>query len=602
MVRLARLLWPVPLLFVGILGHASSILTGLALVLALFPLVMPHVALGRPLGRMTIGKPLSLFVVSALVGFWASYDRDMSLPMLLTILGSVSLFVVIANATASPRLIAGGLTLLGALAAFYFVSQYAHLNYQDEVGLLAQLGRLTSSFFPAMVFARPHPNAVATFLEGAFLPGLVLFRRARGGWRAAWGATLLLILYGLLISGSRGAWLGLATALVLWATLSTGGRWLQVGGVVFGLAVGIGLGTYIVLRLASPGQHILLLSSAFDAADSRFTLYRNSLHLLGDYPFTGVGLGSVFAMVYSRYQLLINVPYLYYAHNLFLAVWLGQGLLGLIALVWLMVNFYRLVVQVEHVATGHSQALFRASWIGVTATFVHGLLDSSQFSADHWTMPMLFALLGLTVVLGRRELRRYAVVPAGGWGGQIPLRWRWGAAAGLALATVIALAAFMRPLTVDWLVNLGALYHTRADLSPDAILMPRSVALFRAKKYFQRTLELDPMQPVANRRLGMMALDDGDFETAVTHLEAAFTRDPHNQATLKALGYAYLWTGQVEQATGVFQQVDFKSRLVNELGYWQWWWGTQNREDLAMLAEEMRQRLQGGENTTAVSK
>jgi hypothetical protein len=48
---------------------------------------------------------------------------------------------------------------------------------------------------------------------------------------------------------------------------------------------------------------------------SRLDLYRHSLSLVQDFPFTGIGLGDQFAMVLSRHALLIQVPFLTYPHN-----------------------------------------------------------------------------------------------------------------------------------------------------------------------------------------------------------------------------------------------------------------------------------------------
>ena len=80
------------------------------------------------------------------------------------------------------------------------------------------------------------------------------------------------------------------------------------------------------------------LGRIFDRPD-RLDLYRQSLWLIRDYAFTGVGLGGQFALALSRYVLLIQVPYLTYLHNLYLEVWLQQGLIGAAAWVWLLTAF-----------------------------------------------------------------------------------------------------------------------------------------------------------------------------------------------------------------------------------------------------------------------
>jgi O-antigen ligase len=540
---------------------------------------------------------LALFIASAFIGIWVTYDASLAWPVLLALLVSVSLFLVIASSAISPWQVSRGLVIIAGLVAFYFVSQYAHFNYEGETGFLAHLGRLTGSLMPGFVLFIPHPNAVASFLEGAFLISLVLIGQAYDRRRWIWVLMTAIIAYGLLISGSRGAWLGITLAMGIWILLIFRERARQLTVLAGGLVVGIGSGIYIVTRLAKPGQHILILSSAFDTAQSRLILYQNSLQLLKDYPFTGIGLGDTFAMIYSRYQLLIHVPYLYYAHNLFLSVALGQGVLGLVGLVGLLVIFYRFVIRVERIGLDENERttlLFRAAWLGVTASLVHGLMDSSQFSGDVWTMPMLFALAGLAVNTGRRVWRQVEPAEISKDSSRLNyLKWLGGGAIVVALAIVFVV--FWQPLTSVWYANTGAVYHTKADpvLAPDLDDETRKMKTDRAVAYFQRALETNPDQPVANFRLGLIALDQYDFETALVYLERAYAQEPTDQGILKALGYAYLWTGELDLAEERFREVDFNSGLVDEFSYWHWWWGTQDRDDLATYSGEMAQRFTG---------
>jgi tetratricopeptide (TPR) repeat protein len=347
---------------------------------------------------------------------------------------------------------------------------------------------------------------------------------------------------------------------------------------------------YTLVAMVLTGPQLPVFGSILETANSRLILYRNSLHLLADYPFTGLGLGDTFAMLYSRYQLLIPVPFLTYSHNLFLSVGLGLGGLGLLALAWLLASFYAFVIRVEK-ARGKVRhlLLFRAAWLGATVTFIHGLTDAPQFTGSGWTMPMLFGILGLTVALGRSALNeddreeaerdaRYR-------------RWGW-----LALAAVVVIlfglaAIFWRPLMGAWYANLGALQQTQAELSPNLDSAAREAAATQAVNYFARALTLVPAQATANRRLGLMALNRENFETAAIYLEQAYQQEPKNQATLKALGYAYLWTGQPDLALKLLQQIDDQSELVEELDTWSWWWSTQNRVDLSRYSGEMAQRL-----------
>lgn len=566
-----EVVWPLPLIAVGVAGIRVPTMIGLALLLAAMPWFMRLLFLRQLTRRSFVGGSLALLVVGALVGLQASYDPALGWPALLTLLGSVCLFFAIVNTTLSPRYVGVGLVIIAVVAALYFVGQYAHFDYASETGRLARMGRLTGSVMPRWVFFTPQPNALAGFLEGAFLLGLAFTWQARGGGRIAWGIATAVMAYALLISASRGAWMGLGAALGLWVLLRAPNKalWL-VGG------VGLVLWGYVIAQRSPAGQAIL--ASLIEAAAGRLTLYRNSLYLLSDYAFTGIGLGDTFAMVYSRYQLLIPVPFLTYPHNLFLAVGLGYGLLGLVALIWMLVGFYGFVIRVERTNT-RPIPIFRAAWLGATASFVHGLTDSPQFSDSRWTMPMLFALLGLAVATG---------IPAASLGAG--RRWRWGGAALLAAALVILLVAW-RPVVGAAYANVGAVYETWADLSPNVGDAAKAEWQARAATYFQRALDVDSAQPAANWRLGRLALDRRDFGAAQTYLERAYLRMPHNQAVLKALGLAYLWNGQLDSAEKLLRQLDARGEIIEELETWRWWWGTQKRQDLSGYAGEMVQCL-----------
>jgi O-antigen ligase len=582
-----ELYWPLPLLALGVLGIFKPGLALPALVLALVPWPARWVAWGRPSAPAFLACPLGLLALGAGLGLVVAYDRALSWPMLLTLLGSLALFFAIVNWHGSPEHLAGGLVLAAGLAALYFVGQYSHFDYHEGVGRVASVGRITGSLLPDLGFFQPPANAMAGFLEGTLLLALVLAWRARTWLRWGWGLAALLIAYALLISGSRGAWVGLAVAVGIGVWLLVPRRALRLA--LAGLAVAGGLlivpAGYLARHLLEAGSPVPVLSSALNTATSRFELYRNSLNLLADYPLTGIGLGDTFTMVYSRYQLLIPVPYLSYAHNLFLAVALGLGLLGLAGLVWLLISFYRFVIRVERAALEPEQVpIFRAAWLGASVTFVHGLVDSPQFSHSRWTMPLLFALLGLSILIGRPALSPLSR-PAR------PRAWRWATGGTLVLGLIVAGLVIPSPLAAAWQANLGALVQTRAELNPGLDVPARQEGLARAAAHFQRALSLDPAQPTANRRLGMIALDRADFPAAAAYLERAYAREPANQATLKALGYAYMWTGRLDAAERLFRQVDFASQLRNELDYYRWSWSRQGQDDLASYADDMARRL-----------
>ena len=537
------------------------------------------------------GAGFILFAASALGGTWVSYDPALNWPVFLTILGSIALFLIVT--LLPPHWSMPGLIIAAALVGLYFVSQYDHFYYPLEKGRLAQLGRFSGGLAPNLVFHTPHPNAVAGFLEGVFLLNLVLIWQTRGYKRWWWSLTFIIIAYALFISASRGAWLAVAIAIGIWMLLYVPMRISQIIALGMGLIISVMIGGVVALRLSN----LSFLKSLPATAATRLEIYINSLFLFGDYPFTGIGPGDTFAMIYSRYQLLINVPYYYYAHNLYLSIALAQGIGGLMALGLLLFALSRFVLRIEQTrlktsSQNQTKQIFRVAWLGVTVSLIHGLTDAVQYSGDYWTMPMIFALAGVVVAAGRQIKHQGAKMPGRKDLIISPLRLCSPAPWRLLILSIFAVTTifFWRPLTAAWYANLGANYQTHAELS-EVDQDTRERLLTQAITSFNRALALKPNHAVANRRLGMLALDRNEFETAVTYLEQSYAQEPHNQATLKALGYAYLWAGQLDLAEELLRQVEFQSRLIGELNYWHWWWGAQGQKDLSSYSREMANRL-----------
>ncbi len=595
-----ELAWPWPLLAIGLFGITNPLINLIVIGLALLPWPARWLVAGRCSHPSVLAGPLLLLAISALLSTVVAYDPALSWPMFLTLLGSLSLFFTVVNTTVAGRRVAEGLVVIAALAALYFVGQYGYFEYPTETGRLASLGRATGQVLPDLAVVTPHPNAVAGFLASVFWLSLVIFWSAgKSGDSPAgrlavivWGGMVTLIGYGLLITNSRGAWVALIVTAVLWGFMALPDRTVRrrvglmgLAAVIFGLLVTV----YFWPELAQ----LPYSASLRQTLHSRLALYRNSLYLFPDYLFTGIGLGEVFALIYSRYQLLIPVPFLFYAHQLFLAVGLSLGLPGLAALLWLILAFYRFVYRVEQSGPVSPMfPLFRASWLGVTVVFGHGLSDSPQWAAPGWTMPLLFALLGLTIAVGCSVWLQPDRQVVGVRDPDLVEGRHRNILISFMVVVIVCLGLFFwRPLLSLGYANLSSLYQSRADLAAALDETERRVALEQATTCFDRALRLNPTNPVANRRLGLLALDQRNFGVAIAHFEQAYAREPHNQATLKGLGLAYLWTGQLDSAERLLRQLDPPGNLINELEGWRWWWRTQQRHDLSHYADQMLQRL-----------
>ena len=542
--------------------------------------------------RTPLDVPILFFLLSALAGLWPSYDLALSLPLFLMIVGGIALYYLFVNNCTtehSRRILSTGSLLLGLVASVYFVIQHGH----------SVIGRI----FPEAWVFRLHPNSVATFLEGMVPLALVMAISERRPWlRVFYGFCAATFAPALLMTASRGVWVALALCGIIW--LCT--RFHRIG-VVFAAVTPISVvvpGAYLVFNSDAALNSIPIVGTILMplfARPDRLEVYRNSLYLIRDFPLTGIGLGNVFAMVYSRYALLIQVPFLGYSHNLFLEIWLDQGLSGILSFLLLIAAFYLFVWRVlSHLSRMEEKApsaVFQGCWPGVTATLIHGLFDARQY-ADSWTLPMLFVLLGLAVgtglsivQTGRNTSSRHAVAGAE----YLPRRLR---AEHLAIYFILALTclslcfALYKPLLAVVHANLGSVYQARSELAPNLTDDERQLYLRLAGAHYDKAVSCVPGNHTAQQRLGRLAIDSGRYEEGVAHLEIAHQAAPSSFATRKALGLAYVWVGRLDEAEPLLRGV---RDIVQELNTWGWWRSRQGETELAANAYRMSLRLEPGQ-------
>lgn len=481
--------------------------------------------------------PLAVFWGSALLGLFLVYDPAPGQRTLVALTGMTLLYGFVSRAAGAERrwdAFAGLLTGLCALAALYFVSQAGHIAYDEKIGPIDRAAQWIATLLPAFPFWKPVPNSLATFLEGGFFIALGLAMQERGSRRRiVWWAAVFALALGLLFSASRGAWLGVLGAGLLWAAL----HWKPARGLaLFAAATLLGLLAFVWVRgdlYALPEIPVIgKAAGALFIRPDRLEVYRHSLALLAEQPFTGIGLGDAFSDIYSRYELLLAVPFLGYSHNLLLEVWLQQGLAGAVAFVWLVAALFTSLLRHPGFK---SDLRFQAACAGLTAALLHGLMDARQYPSL-WTWLPFYFLLGLCAA------RLLTARP--------PARPRLSLllpAACCALFLAGALVAAWPPAAA-WNANRAALLQVRADLDDTLTPEQRSAMRSEAEDRYRLALRSDPASCPIHRRLGLLLLEEDRFAEAIPHLELAYRAAPDHLAARKGLGLAYLWNGDLDRA------------------------------------------------------
>jgi len=540
--------------------------------------------------RLTpVDLALALFLFSAVLGVWPAYDHSTCWDTLIVLVAGFLLYALISRWAISHRwwrIVATFIVLTSVLLSLYFVTQYAYFGYPEKVGAISRLGALIGQFVPPTVVWAPVANSIATFLEGGlFLAVALVLTQKRWAWRIGGAIGVGLIALALLMSASRGAWLAVLVTSVLWLALHC--RPARVVAIAGGV-LALGLVIYVVAR-----RDIMVLDdipivnrtlAPLFIRPDRLDVYRNSVYLIQDLPLTGIGLGGQFAMLLSKYALLIQVPFLTYSHNLYLEVWLEQGLLGGVAWLWLMAALYQAA---RTAAKPGTDLLYQSTWLGLTAIFVHGISDARQY-VDLWCWFPFFALLGLNAAI---LLRRGSAAPPSATSTATSITTstttssrRWMFPAGVVGVFLLAIVVSLHPIPATWHANLGCVLQARGDLLTSLDKGQQATLRQQAADHYRRAIQIAPHNRTARQRLGLILIDEGDFYNAVEHLQMAYQADPNNTTTHKALGLAYVWVGELEKAESLLRNVP---DMANELNVWAGWRSTQQQMEQAINAYRM---------------
>ncbi len=528
---------------------------------------------------------LALFLVSALMGALISYNTSLAWSRFVAVLLAIGVcffFVAIpehirifAQNDFSPLCIIWA--WLPAALLIYFVLTNDWTARVGKVAWLDPVWRWFATWQPQFPGVRLDSNSLGGVL-GMLLPlQMAALWNGRGQTRIVAFVLVFASLIGVIVSASRGAWI--ACAVIAWLAAI----WFVLERVMPGwqqghkrLVMWSALVVYLALTIGLAVTLTPLGTWLWNEGGGHWQVARDSFDLASDYPFTGIGLGA-FTMAYSSYVLLVHVPHTIHAHNLFLDLWLEQGLLGLLAFIGL------IIVGVLN-SPGSRWRFAALASLGVMC--LHGLLDDPFYGYGGGAIPFVLIPLG---VLGRE-----AALPR-----KRRLAWWTPALAGV-VGLMGLLVLLWPPTRALREANLGALAQTQAELAvyewprysfQDQLRRDGIVDLEPAITHYQNALALDPLNPTAHRRLGQIALARGEYAQARQHLEHAYVRAPAQFATRVLLGELYALDGDTTRAAALWRGIDPQTGSLETRRWWYEFLGDQERLKRINQAERM-QRLE----------
>ena len=363
-------------------AHAPIALLLLTLPLTLYASIWPEIT------RVAVAWLLLDIAVFYAVFLWARTERRLRLSAFLLVMAGLAL------------------ALVAPFGVDWIEDAKGFLNFSPIYAAI-----------PRLINERIHPNiragALAAVLPLAmslmFPPGTEdrgspILRRLLP---VVCGLSFAVMLAVLILTKSRGTWLGTAVGLGIvlicrWPRL----RWPALALVALLLIAGLIIG---------PARGAQALAAAVGGWEGRLELWSRALEAIADYPFTGIGMGTFDHVIPLRYPYVLlagaelAVPH---AHNLFLQVAVDLGLPGLIAFVALLGLVLAAAVQSARAWAGDQALALQVTGLaaGLVAMLVHGLLDAASWGSK--PAVFIWALMGLIMAHQAVSLHRRTPSPA----------------------------------------------------------------------------------------------------------------------------------------------------------------------------------------------
>jgi O-antigen ligase len=249
---------------------------------------------------------------------------------------------------------------------------------------------LTFSYMMRFGYPLDHPNT-AGYLFAMSIPLVmgVIVTETTGLWKLG-VVSLLSQGLGLILTYSRGAWLGSAASILFFGLVAKRAKQ------VFLLLIVVSA----VLFLATPTKQRLFSLADPDndeALSSRMRIMQDSFEVGLDYPVLGIGYGrgrlkEALQQMYKGTQ-HENTP-TWHAHNVYIDLFAGTGLLGLSAFLWLLGDCLYRVSRASFKAPTSTERMLQISILTALIAFLLTGLGDVPFY-HHETRIFFFTLLAL---------------------------------------------------------------------------------------------------------------------------------------------------------------------------------------------------------------
>lgn len=398
-----------PLFFLPSFDPSFINLAVIGLSLGLFPWVLRRWRLGYFTRRSPLDLPISLFLISAVIGIFIAQLPEFALARFSILVGSLIFYYLMINNARDPylRIYLVLLIFFGLVVTLLLLTQLSGFTiYPWGNKMLAALQpgidwllALPKIQFENVLFWKINRNSLAG-LSMVILPLTWPIFHLRPRWlaRGFFAISSFLLISVLFLSAGVSAVFSLCAG--LFAIMLLSGKYLSALSMA-----GLLLLFPITMLILFPGS--VLFSYLLANISIRLEIWHSALNLIRDFPLTGVGLGMEnwrlaipsyavprLSAIYAEQASRIHM----HAHSYYLQTWVEQGILGFIALVFIVAVAFWLGAAYLKSTVGFRRMIVFAAFWSFAALSIHNLVDAGPAS------PAVFgfwAVLGLMIAAGQ---------------------------------------------------------------------------------------------------------------------------------------------------------------------------------------------------------
>ncbi len=356
------------------------------------------------LPRTVVDWPNILTLLLVPVGLWASADLSASWPVACKIVAGFAIFYGLAGLARSRWLDFLPWVFLVLAAGLALVVLFGTNWTTVKIPILPDsLYRLFPQFRLPWRPEGIHPNLAGGVMALLLLPAIAMAWWGQGRvLRVVALGTAGLVGLTLLLSQSRGAWLGAAGAMVIMPALRYRRWWVGLAILLMALLVFGLLGPSRLVGMLFPNAS--LGEASINTLTGRMELWSRAIYLIQDFSLTGAGLGmfeKVVMVLYPPFFIGSEGGFIH-AHNIFLQTAAEMGLPGLIVHLALLIGLAAsLIAATRHILVDQANRTNVSLAMGLFGSLVvyalHGMVEAPPAAPRGYVLA--FALFGSAAAL-----------------------------------------------------------------------------------------------------------------------------------------------------------------------------------------------------------